>query len=210
MNARRYEIVKTAGEYFSAVAGAVSFLLDILGAFFKIPALVKWILTGISGLVSALIGARNAARRMDETEAKAEQVRLNRDQSREERHEVAQLIHEMKTELDELRQELEESHHQGGSAKMKMRRIVDRLHEINHAKQNSAAIFDGLQMRPDGKKETPPSQVRMLSEEGEHKRSSNDEAFFEVSLTSPRRNAANEVVFLKPQTPTKTMNSVTQ
>jgi len=95
---KKVQTAKAAGESFSAAAGATSLLFDLISGFLKVPSAVKWIISGLIGLIAGCISGRNAYKAEEEKELLQEERRQQR----------LQLVADVKLELQDIRKHLEE------------------------------------------------------------------------------------------------------
>ncbi len=94
---KKQDAAKGAAEAFGIAASVTTFIFDVVGSFFKIPALFKWIGAAVVGLIGACIGGRNAYNAAEEKEKNEK--------------EALDLMHEERMRMIELMSRPQVGHH---------------------------------------------------------------------------------------------------
>lgn len=96
---KRIKVARAAAEGFSTAAAVTSLVIDVVGGFVRngIPGFVKWVVTGLVGLIAGCFSGRNAIR------AEEERERLR--EARRNQH--IQLVADVKQELHDIKEQFD-------------------------------------------------------------------------------------------------------
>jgi signal transduction histidine kinase len=103
---RNIQILKAAAEYFSTTAGAIVFVLSVIGVFFPISLMVTLPIAAGIGICFAILGGRNALRKAKEKELQLAEGRQRQDELKHEQDEILEIAKELKEEVKLEREEL--------------------------------------------------------------------------------------------------------